>query len=163
MPDVPPLYLRFMRPAKPLWADINETATKLVDLDMVTDKLMRHRVFGLSVGVAYWPDSWQDAWAIEELLKWEGREDEIRRDQYYADFIVGEDQPSSTDEQDQLDMESLSRVRAKLVSRVRESVHRRDVDAGPDVRREIEQPGVLRLERGVSGGYARGVSGEDGD
>ncbi len=110
MPGVPPPYLRFMRPMKPSWAYIEEAA-ELVTLDISTIKLTRHRMFGFSVEAAYWPDSWQSAWAIEELLKWEGREDEIRQDKYYADFIIGENQQANPNERLALESESVRQSR----------------------------------------------------
>lgn len=106
IPDhAPPPYLRFMRPKKPLYVSMKEyeDISPTMSLEIETIKLRIHRVFGLSVLIAYWPDSWQDAWAIEELLKWEDRESEIRRDKYYADFIVQEDQPTSHDERHQIE------------------------------------------------------------
>lgn len=87
----PPRYLRFMRPARPLFARPSDYGTEAIEtakLDISTITLTMHRMFGFSVPVAYWHDSWTDAWAIEELLKWEGREDEIRHDKFYADFCM---------------------------------------------------------------------------
>lgn len=92
MPDVPPPSLRFYKPSRTMFWPKNSDEPIRPTLDIETYEVLRHRVVGLSVMIAYWPESWQDEWAIEELLKWEGREDEIRRDQYYADFIVDANQ-----------------------------------------------------------------------
>lgn len=140
------------------YADISPTTS----LEIETIKLRIHRVFGLSVPFAYWPESWQDAWAIEELLKWEGREDEIRHDKYYADFIVQEDQPTSPDERRAIESESLWGSRTgdePVVLVVRESVRGRSLDAGAD---GYSGHGDLHaMERVVPGGHASDLQGED--
>jgi hypothetical protein len=139
-------------------------ADELVTMDIATITLTRHRMFGCSVEAAYWPDSWQDAWAIEELLKWEGREDEIRHDKYYADFIVGENQQTNPDERLALESESVRRPRQgdePVVLVLRESVSRRSLDAGPTG--YSGDSDHLSLEREVPGGDAGDLSGEDGE
>lgn len=87
--DVPP-YLRFMRPSRPLNVYTNKDSVTESIIDIQTIMVRQHQMIELSVPYAYWPESWQDAWGIEALLRWEGREGEIRRDEYYADFTVGE-------------------------------------------------------------------------
>ena len=87
--NIPP-YLRFMRPSRPLDVYTNKDSVPESIIDIQTIMVRQHRMIGLSVPYAYWPESWQDAWGIEELLRWEGREGEIRRDKYYADFTVDE-------------------------------------------------------------------------
>lgn len=159
MPNVPPPYLRFMRPTKPIWAQMKE-AEELVTLDIATIRVTRHRMFGFSVEAAYWPDSWSDAWAIEELLKWEGREDEIRQDKYYADFIIGEDQQARPNRTSAIEPKSVSSRQRVVVLEPLGEVHRRGVVSGPNVLGP-GSPGVLRLERGVHGEYAADISGED--
>lgn len=165
IPDgVPPTYLRFMRPKKPLYVTMREyeDISPTASIDIETIKLVRHRVVGLSVRIAYWPDSWQDAWAIEELLKWEGRESEIRHDKYYADFIVQENQPENSDELAALESEPLRGSRSTdepVVLVVRESVRGRSLDSGADGYSGNRD--LLSLERGVSSGHASDLSGED--
>lgn len=165
IPDhVPPPYLRFMRPTKPLYVSMKEYEhiSPTTSLEIETIKLKLHRVIGLSVSIAYWPDSWQDAWAIEELLKWEGRENEIRRDRYYADFIVQEDQPESPDERRAIEPEPLRGSRTgnePVVLVIRESVRGRSLDSGADGysgHRDLHA-----LERSAPGGHASDLQGED--
>lgn len=52
-----------------------------------TVELIFHRVIGFSFEIAYWHKSWQNAWAIEDFLRFEGREDEIRRDKFYGEYF----------------------------------------------------------------------------
>ena len=152
---VPPTYLRFMRPAKPLYVTMKEyeDISPTTSIDIQTIKLLRHRVFGLSVGVAYWPESWQDAWAIEELLKWEGRENEIRSDKYYADFIIDENQQAHPNRTSALEPKSVLSRQQTVVLEPLGSSDRRDSASWSDVLGS-GQTSVLRLERGVHGGYA---------
>ena len=160
MPDVPPPYIRMMRPKQPMRIakyDPDSLHDTVASLDIETIILHRHRLGGLSVMVAYWPDSWQDEWAIEELLKWEGREDEIRRDQYYADFIVDENQQARENERRQIDPGSGK----PGVFVVHESIPEPRMDSGANVPGRSESDGVLRLERGVFGGHEADLSGKD--
>lgn len=169
MPDVPPSYLRFMRPVKPLWAEMYSQDVKTeTTLDIATVKVRIHRLSGFSVPFAYWPESWHDQWAIDELLEWEWpgwkNENSNRNSQYYADFIVDENQQANPNELRALESKSVRGSRdgdEPVVLVVRESVHRRGLDAGANVPRRTESNNVLRLERGVSGGYAADLSGED--
>lgn len=161
MPDVPPPYIRMYKLARPLkWSkESDELFPSTMDLE--TMDLYRHRVAGLSVQVAYWPDNWQDDWAIEELLKWEGRRDEIRRDQYYADFIIDENQPARENERRQIERGHSGEHPRTFV--VHESVREPLVDSGPAVLGRTESDSHLRLERGVSDRHETDLSGEDGD
>lgn len=135
MPDVPPPYIRLMRPAKPLYVTMKEYAdiSPTTSLEIETIKLRLHRVIGFSVPGAYWPDSWQDAWAIEELLKWEGRESEIRSDKYYADFVVNESGSSNPDRNDISPDKSIRSTQPVLVLESRASDNRWGLDSGADV------------------------------
>ena len=165
IPDhAPPPYLRFMRPTKPLYVSMKEYEhiSPTTSLEIETIKLKLHRVIGLSVSIAYWPDSWQDAWAIEELLKWEGRVDEIRREKYYADFVVQENQPASHDERREIESEPVPPGQRPMVLVVHESVQGRDVDARPAISGRTEPNDLLRLERGAPSGHAGNLSAEDG-
>lgn len=147
MPDVPPPYLHMMRPTKPRFVDMYAEDVPVLDtLDISTVKLGFHRLVGLSITIGYWPDSWQDEWAIEELLKWEGREDEIRRDQYYADFIVDENQQARENQRRQIGSKSESTRAQPEILVVRESVRERNMDIGGVTSRQFESGSVLRLE-----------------
>lgn len=161
MPDVPPPSLRFYKPSRAmLWSKDSDEPIRPT-LDIETYEVLRHRVVGLSVMVAYWPESWQDEWAIEELLKWEGREDEIRRDQYYADFIVDANQQARENERRQIERgHSGERPRTFVVH---ESVRESRVDSGPAVLGRAESDSYLRLERDISGGHEADLSGKDED
>lgn len=166
MPDVPPLYLRFMRPKRsPLFDLMNqEDISPGTMIDLETVRLGRHRLFGFSVDCAYWPDSWQDEWAIDELREWEWpgwKNDPSRKDQYYADFIVDENQQARENERRQIESKPVSPGQRPVVLVVHESVRERDMDRRTDVPSGIESKNVLRLERGVSGRYAADLSGED--
>jgi len=74
---LPPRYLRFARLTRPLiaspseWGELEPTTASLATVD-----LEYHRVVGFSVQIAYWHKSWLDDWAIEDLLRWEGRDGE---------------------------------------------------------------------------------------
>lgn len=167
IPDgVPPSYLRFMRPKKPIFArpgDIDETAS----LDLETIRVSRHRLFGFSVGLAYWHESWSDEWAIDELREWEWpgwKNDPNRRKQYYGDFIVDENQPARENERRPIESKSVRRPRSgneSVVLVVYESVPQRGLDSGSDGYSWNDR--VFPLERGVSGGHASNLPGEDGD
>lgn len=159
MPDVPPPYLRFYKPKRPVWRPTETDPMTMLDIDKVD--VFRHRMVGLSVPIAYWPDSWQDDWAIEELLKWEGRGDEIRRDQYYADFIVDENQQARENERRQIERGHTGERPRTFV--VHESVREPRVDSGPAVLGRAESDSYLRLERGISGGHETNLSGKDED
>lgn len=167
MPNVPPPYIRMMRPKKPMYIreyHPDSLYDTMMSLDLETINLRYHRLVGLSVMIGYWPESWQDEWAIEELLKWEGREDEIRRDQYYADFIVDENQQARDNERRAIESESLRGSRSgsrPVVLVVHESVPESRVDPRADVLRRPESDSHLRLERGVSGGHATDLQGKD--
>jgi hypothetical protein len=154
MPEDVPYYIRLMRPTHPMTAyrTSNEVIQPTSLLDLTTIKLIRHRVIGFSVRIAYWPDSWQDAWAIEELLKWEGRENEINREHWYADFIIDENQQANPNERLALESEPVRTARGgdePMVLVVHESVPRRGVDAGANVLGRSESDNMLRLERSV--------------
>lgn len=164
MPDVPPPSLRFYKPSRTMFWPKNSDEPIRPTLDIETYEVLRHRVVGLSVMIAYWPESWQDEWAIEELLKWEGREDEIRRDQYYADFIVDANQQARENERRAIESESVRGSRSgsrPVVLVVRESVPESRVDPRADIPRRTESDGYLRLERGVSGGHEADLQGKD--
>jgi len=161
MPDGPPPYLRFMRMRRPSLADIDASTIFPMSLETETIMLHCHRLGGLSTPLGYWSDTWQDSWAIEELLKWEGREDEIRRDKYYADFIVDENQQARENERRQIESESVRSASRPMVLVVHESVRESRVDSGPNVLGRAESDSYLRLERGVSGGHAADLSGKD--
>lgn len=74
---LPPRYLRFARLTRPLiaspseWGELETTTASLATVD-----LDYHRLVGFSVPIAYWHKSWMDHWAIEDLLRWEGRDGE---------------------------------------------------------------------------------------
>lgn len=159
----PPPYLAVFKPKKPMYIGYEPEnfsfPTPTLEIDRI--RLLRHRMVGFSTLIAYWPESWQDSWAIEELLKWEGREDEIRRDQYYADFIVDENQQARENERRQLESKSVRSGSRPMVFVVHESVPESRVDPGPDVLGRSKSDGHLRLERGVSGGHEADLSGED--
>ena len=162
MPDVPPPSLRFYKPSRAmLWSKDSDEPIRPT-LDIETYEVLRHRVVGLSVMVAYWPESWQDEWAIEELLKWEGREGEIRHDQYYTDFIVDANQQARENERRAIESQSVRSSSRPMVFVVHESVPEPRVDSGPDVLGRAEPDGYLRLERGVSGGHVADLQGKDG-
>lgn len=162
MPDVPPPYIRMFKPARPMICSKEmENPLYPTALEIETIELQHHRMAGLSVPIAYWPNSWQDDWAIEELLKWEGRGDEIRRDQFYADFIIDENQQARENERRQIERGHSGERPRTLV--IHESVHRPRVDTGPDVLGRSESDSHLRLERGISSGHEADLSGKDGD
>lgn len=57
-----------------------------------------HRLQDLPVPFAYWPDSWQDVWAIKELLKFYDLDtDYFDSTDYSADVIVHEKDQSKTE------------------------------------------------------------------
>lgn len=160
MPDVPPPYIRMFKPKRMNFLAEPEPSP-YATLDIETIELRYHRMVGLSVLLAYWPDSWQDDWAIEELLKWEGRGDEIRRDQYYADFIVDENQQARENEHRQIERGHTGERPRTFV--VHESVREPRVDSGPAVLGRAESDSYLRLERGISGEHETNLSGKDED
>lgn len=163
MPDVPPPSLRFYKPSRTMFWPKNSDEPIRPTLDIETYEVLRHRVVGLSVMVAYWPESWQDEWAIEELLKWEGREDEIRRDQYYADSTVDANQQARENERRAIESQSVRRPPRPVVLVVRESVPESRVDPRADIPRWTESDGYLRLERGASGGHVADLQGKDAE
>ena len=161
MPDAPPPYLQFYKPKRPMFIREMVDVDPIAPLEIDRIRVFGHRLIGLSVRWGYWSDSWQDEWAIEELLKWEGRGDEIRRDQFYADFIIDENQQARENERRQIERgHSGQRPRTFVVH---ESVREPRMGTGTPVLGRAESDAYLRLERGVSGGHDADLQGEDGE
>lgn len=149
MPDVTPPYIRMMRVKQPLFVrDYNpdSLADTMDSIDLETTLLRGHRLVGLSIDLGYWPESWQNDWAIEELLKWEGRGDEIRSDQYYADFIIDENQQARENEHRQVEA-GFTKDQKHDVFVISESVRQRSMDTRTDVFRGFE-PSQLAIPSG---------------
>lgn len=158
---VPPSRMRFMRPARPTFVSREDLEKPITDLEINTIQLSRRRIAGFAYEVAYWHESWMDDWAIEELLRFEGREDEIRRDKFYGEYFSTEDQPSRAHESDKIDAAVLATLgyQRSLSSGVPGEVHRRVVARGDDDSRQ-PQPDIFVVEP-VRSRNAIGVSRED--
>lgn len=84
----PPWRFRLPQVVRPMFVPREPDPTELVPLNLNYLELTMHRMRGFySFDVAYWSDRWQESWAIEELLKFEGREDEIRHDKFYGEYF----------------------------------------------------------------------------
>lgn len=178
-PGVPTRRLRLARITNPIRATIYESAESTTLLSIAHIDLEVHRMYGLSVEFAYWHGSWQDAWAIEELLKWEGREDEIRHDKFYGEFYRpagreldlnqqrGEaNSRNASDSQSAIEpprengnreaqSQSVLTIERSVVFVAHESVHRRDLGTGKNVSRRNDS--ALQLEQ-LHGGHATDIS-----
>jgi hypothetical protein len=93
----PPSYLTFYWPKKFSLANmLKDDSPTSSFLDMEIVKLRIHRVVGFPFEYGYWPDTWQNSWAVTELIKFIDPDGRIYLE-FVEDYIVQENRPGQED------------------------------------------------------------------